>query len=180
MGAPDLDGHRLHFLDEGEWAPLLLLHGNPTWSFLYRDVILRLRGRFRCVAPDHPSFGLSRPAPGCDFLPESHTRVVEWLAGVLGLEGFAVMGQDWGGPIGLWAAARNASRVKGVVLGNTWAWPVDDDPHFRRFCRLMGGPVGRWAILRFNAFVNRMVPAGVKRKGLDPRVRRRLEAAFPG
>jgi len=58
-----LDGVQLHYVDEGEGPPLLMLHGNPTWSFLYRDIILGLRDRFRCIAVDHPGFGLSAAPP---------------------------------------------------------------------------------------------------------------------
>jgi hypothetical protein len=59
-----IDGASVHYIDEGTGPPLLLLHGNPTWSFLYRDLIKGLRDRYRCIAPDHPGFGLSRAAAG--------------------------------------------------------------------------------------------------------------------
>lgn len=166
----DLDGAVLHYLDEGEGPALLLLHGNPTWSFLYRDVIRGLAGRFRCVALDYPGFGLSHAAAGYDFRPASHARVVERFVEALGLRDLTLVGQDWGGPIGLAVAARHAERMRALVLGNTWAWPVNGDPHFERFSWLMGGPVGRLAIRHFNAFVNLLVPAGVKRRRLAPDV----------
>jgi haloalkane dehalogenase len=67
----DLDGCRVHYVDEGEGAPLLLLHGNPTWSFLYRDIIGGLRNRFRCVALDYPGFGLSGAREGYGYTPRS-------------------------------------------------------------------------------------------------------------
>ena len=66
-----VNGARVHYVAEGDGPPLLLLHGNPTWSFLYRDLILGLRDRFRCVAPDHPGFGRSRPEPGYRYTPPS-------------------------------------------------------------------------------------------------------------
>lgn len=174
-----VDGHDVHYVDEGDGPPLLLLHGNPTWSFLYRNVIARLRRRFRCVAPDYPGFGLSRAAAGYDFLPASHARVVEAFVHALDLSGFAVMVQDWGGPIGLRLAARRAEAVRGLVIGNTWAWPIQGDPHFERFSRLMGGAVGRFAIRRLNAFVNVMIPVGVRRGRLPRRVMAAYRRPFP-
>ena len=81
----ELDGHLVHYVDEGDGPPLLLLNGNPSWSFGWRDVILGLRDTFRCVAPDYPGFGLSRAAPGYDYRPGSHSVVVERLVDHLGL-----------------------------------------------------------------------------------------------
>jgi len=175
----DLDGHRLHYVDEGSGPALLLLHGNPTWSFLYRDLIALLRPRFRCIALDYPGFGLSRAASGYDYLPASHARVVDGFVGALGLAGFSVMVQDWGGPIGLWVASQHAADVRGLVIGNTWAWPIDGDPHFERFSKMMGGAVGRFAIRYVNAFVNVMIPMGVKRKKLSPQVMAAYRNPFP-
>jgi len=174
----DVEGHAVHYVDEGSGPPLLMLHGNPTWSFLYRTLILRLRDRFRCVALDYPGFGLSRAAPGYDFLPASHARLVEAAIDRLGLDGFTPVVQDWGGPIGLWVAGRHPEQVRALVVGNTWAWPVVDTPHFERFSKAMGGPLGRFAIRRFNAFVNVMIPVGTMRP-LDRRVLAAYRAPFP-
>ena len=73
----DVEGCRVHYVDEGDGPVLLLLHGNPTWSFLYRHLIGGLRDRFRCIAVDLPGFGLSRAAPGYGFTPAEHAGVVE-------------------------------------------------------------------------------------------------------
>ena len=96
----DVGGSRVHYVDEGTGPPLLLLHGNPTWSFLYRNIITGLRDRYRCVAVDHPGFGLSSPAPGYGFTPAEHAGVLEQLVERLDLSGVTMMVQDWGGPIG--------------------------------------------------------------------------------
>lgn len=160
----EIDGHRVHYVDEGDGPTLLLLHGNPTWSFVYRDVILRLRDRFRCIALDYPGFGLSDAAPGYRYLPEEHAGVVAAFVERLGLGGVTLVVQDWGGPIGLSAAARSPERFASLVVGNTWAWPVDGDRHFVLFSHLMGGVVGRELIRRLNLFVNVMIPAGHKRR----------------
>lgn len=162
----ELDGHLVHWVDEGEGPTLLLLHGNPTWSFLYRHLIARLKDRFRCVALDYPGFGLSVARPGYDHLPASHLAVVERFVDAIGLQDFTPFVQDWAGAIGLGLAGRRPERIRALVIGNTMAWPVNDDPHFVRFSRLMGGPIGGFAIRHFNAFVNVMIPAGTKRRSL--------------
>jgi haloalkane dehalogenase len=158
----DLEGHRVHYVDEGVGPPLLLVHGNPTWSFLYRHLILSLRGRFRCVAPDFPGFGLSRARPGYDFRAASHADAIAAFTRRLDLRGAIAFGQDWGGPIMFDVAARQPERFRGFVIGNTWAWPLDGDRHFEWFARLLGGKVSGQAIRWFNAFVNLMIPLGTR------------------
>jgi len=159
----EIEGHRIHYVDEGQGPTLLLLHGNPTWSFLYRHVIAGLRDRFRCVALDYPGFGLSCAAAGYDFKPASHARVVEAFVEALGLEDLTLMVQDWGGPIGLWVAGRHPERVSRLVIGNAWGWPIQGDRHFERFSALLGGPLGGFLIRHLNLFVNRLIPAGTPR-----------------
>ena len=175
----DIEGVRVHYVDEGSGPPLLLLHGNPTWSFLYRDVIGGLRDRFRCIAPDHPGFGLSRPAPaGYGFTPAEHAHVLERLIERLELRGITMMVQDWGGPIGFAVAARRPDRFAAFVIGNTWAWPKED-LGTQVFSRLLGGPIGRYLILRRNFFVERIIPGGVKRKRVSESVLDAYRAPFP-
>ncbi len=90
----DVDGARVHYVDEGAGPPLLLLHGNPTWSFLYREIIRGLRDRFRCIAPDYPGFGLSQPPPGYGFTAAEHAAVIERFVSELDLTGVTMMVQD--------------------------------------------------------------------------------------
>ena len=174
----DVDGCRLHYIDEGRGPVLLLLHGNPTWSFLYRHLVARLNRRFRCVALDYPGFGLSSSRPGYGFTPAEHAAVVEHFVAELGLDSFTPVLHDWGGPIGLAVAGRHPERVRALVITNTFAWPVDGDRHFELFSRLMGGAAGRLAIRRANAFVNVMVPAGTRRR-LSPAEMAHYRAPFP-
>ena len=111
----DVDGCRVHYVDEGEGPVLLLLHGNPTWSFLYRHLIGRLRRRFRCIALDFPGFGLSRARPGYGFTPAEHASVVERFVAELALASYTPVVHDWGGPIGLAVASRHPDRIRAVV-----------------------------------------------------------------
>ena len=155
-----LSGARVHYLDEGQGPILLMLHGNPTWSFLYRHIVKALRGSFRCIALDYPGFGLSEAPEGYDFKPASHARIVEEFVETLDLKDVTLVVQDWGGPIGMWVATQRPERFSRLVIGNTWAWPADGEKHFERFSGLLGGPIGGFLIRHFNVFVNRFIPAG--------------------
>jgi haloalkane dehalogenase len=174
----DVGGARLHLVDEGTGPPLLLLHGNPTWSFLYRDVIVGLRDRFRCLAVDLPGFGLSQPPAGFGFTAAEHASVIGELVGRLDLTGVTMMVQDWGGPIGFDVATRSPERFRAFVLGNTWAWPKSD-PRTQLFSRLLGGPVGRRLIANRNLFVERVLPAGVRKRPLPDAVMDAYRGPFP-
>jgi haloalkane dehalogenase len=154
---------RIHYIDEGNGPPILLCHGNPTWSFLYRDIVLALRDRFRCVAPDYLGFGLSERPEGFGYKIDEHARVVGEFVDHLGLDGYLTMGQDWGGPIGMSVAVERAGRVRGVVLGNTWFWPTDELTT-KIFSRVMSSPPMQWAILQRNFFVERLIPAATERR----------------
>ena len=160
-------GGWIHYVDEGCGRPLLLLHGNPTWCFLYRHLIPRLKGNFRCIAPDFPGFGLSTSAAGYNFKPASHTEVIEAFVTSLDLQDAIVMVQDWGGPIGLTAVADDPSRFSGLVIGNTFAWPVRGDPLSERFSALMGGAVARRLNWLFNMFPRLLLSKGVRRNRLS-------------
>ena len=154
-----LDGNTVHYVDEGSGPTLLFLHGNPTWSFEYRDVIRALRDRFRCVALDYPGFGLSSPRPDYRYLPEEHARVVTAFVDRLALSEVTLVGHDWGGPIGIAAVQQRPAAFEGLVLSNTWAWPVGD-LHIQALSHLFGNPLGRLLVRQFTLFVNAMIPVG--------------------
>ena len=158
---------RLHYIREGRGPTLLFLHGNPTWSFLYRNIIRDLRDTYDCIALDLPGFGLSAPPEGYGFTPEEHATVVAQFLEQTGIQDACLIAHDWGGPIGLWAMQNTENRITGFCLGNTWAWPVNGIFHFEWFARLMGGAIGRWANERHALFVNRVIPASMKRGAPD-------------
>ena len=143
-------GAEIHYIDEGTGPIILMLHGNPTWSFLYRKMILKLRDRFRCIALDYPGFGLSTAPEGYDFLPSTHSQVLVDVVKKLDLVDFILVMQDWGGPIGLALAEHCPERIRGMILGNTWAWSLKGQFRFEVFSWLMGGPIGRQMAQSFN------------------------------
>lgn len=162
-----LDGSVVHYVDEGLGPTLLMLHGNPVWSFVYREVIVALRDRFRCVALDFPGFGLSTGAPGYRYLADDHAELLVRFLDRLDLTHLTLVGHNWGGPFGLYAAQQRPERFERLVLSNTWAWPLNGDLSSEVFSRAMGNPLGRALIMRFNLLVNHFIPSAHKRRKLS-------------
>ncbi|MGE0220981.1 alpha/beta fold hydrolase [Mycolicibacterium sp.] len=186
----EINGHRVHYVDEGSGPTLLFLHGNPTWSFDYSKVIDSLRSEFRCIAVDYPGFGLSVPAQGYRYLPAEHAQVITGFVDALALTGVTLVAHDWGGPIGLATVQQRRDVFDRLVLTNTWAWPYDA-PLIQVMSYVMGSPIGRLLIRQLNLFVNVMIPIGHRltkptsdqmahyQKALDSHARREGCAVFP-
>ncbi len=168
---------RIHYIDEGEGDPILFLHGNPTWSFLYRGLVIRLRKHFRCVAPDLPGFGLSDHPLDYRYTPEEHAKTITEFARSLDLENLTIMGHDWGGPIGMKVAVEEPDRLRALVMGNTWYWPTTA-LHLRAFSWVMSTGYMQGMIHKKNFFVQRIIPLGVKHP-LAPEVLQHYQGPFP-
>jgi len=165
----DIGGARVHYIDEDAGPVFLGLHGNPTWSFLYRHIVAGLKDRFRCVALDSPGFGLSSAPAGYGYTIAEHARVVERFVDQLGLREVTLMVQDWGGPIGMWVATRHPEWFRAFVIGNTWAWPVRGDRRIEWFAKLMGSArLGGLLVKLADVFVTVFMRAGIKRRKLTP------------
>jgi haloalkane dehalogenase len=140
---------RLHYVDEGRGAPIVMVHGTPTWSFLYRHLVKALRDRYRCVVPDHLGFGLSDRPVGWSYRPQDQARNLARFVASLGLRDITLVVHDFGGPIGLAYALEHPENVRRLVLFNTWMWSFADDRRVRLFGRLLGGRLGRVLYERF-------------------------------
>lgn len=152
----DSSAGRVHYIDEGTGPPIVFCHGSPTWSFLYRHIVKGLRGRYRCIAVDYLGFGLSERPAGFGYTIAEHTAVLGELIDHLRLDDFVLMGQDWGGPIGLGAATTRADRVRGIVLGNTAFWPIAR-PVNRAFSVIMSSRPMQRRILEQNLLVEQFL-----------------------
>jgi haloalkane dehalogenase len=161
-----LPAGEMHYVDEGEGDPILLVHGTPTWSFEYRHVIAALSTHHRCIAPDHLGFGLSERPAGFAYTPEAHAAVLGEFVDRLGLDRFTLVVHDFGGPIGLPLALRPSSPVDRLVILNSFAWPLDDDPAMKRAAKMAGGALGRFLYKYFNASQQLIMPSayGDKKK----------------
>jgi haloalkane dehalogenase len=115
-----IDGIRLHYVDEGSGPPILLVHGQPTWSYLYRKMIRPLvAAGYRCIAPDLMGFGLSdKPTDESAYTLGRHVELVTGLVEKLQLAGVTIVGQDWGGPVGLRYAIDHQDNVRSLVILN--------------------------------------------------------------
>jgi haloalkane dehalogenase len=170
----------LRYVDEGEGPSVVLVHGTPTWSFLYRGLVRRLAARHRVVAPDHLGFGLSDKPSGAAYRPADHARRLGALIDSLDLRDLTLVVHDFGGPIGLWYAIERPERVARLVVLNSWLWPLDADPRIARAGRIVGGPVGRLLYTRLNASPRWLLPAGfADRAALTPALHRHYLAPFP-
>ncbi|WP_197040115.1 alpha/beta fold hydrolase [Mycobacterium sp. URHB0044] len=157
------DGH-IHYVDEGDGPTVLLLHGNPTWSYLYRNVIKELSSECRLVALDYPGFGMSKAPTGYGYTPQEHSEMLFEFITHLDLTNFVMVVQDWGGPIGMSYVVKHQDNIRGVVLMNTWAWP-STLPKVRLFSLAMGGwPIGYWLQTKMNFFAKTILPAGIFHK----------------
>jgi len=153
----DLKDGRMHYVDDGAGTPVLFVHGTPTWSFEYRHVIRATMDSCRCIAPDHLGFGLSDRPSGASYTPEAHAARLREFVDKLGLDRFALVVHDYGGPIGLPLALDG--RVTKLVMLNTWMWPFDDDKEMANRARLAGGALGRWMYRRLNASLRMIMPS---------------------
>jgi pimeloyl-ACP methyl ester carboxylesterase len=154
----ELDGQRLHYLDEGprDAPPVLMLHGNPTWSFYYRNLVLALRGQFRCIVPDHLGCGLSDKPGESDYDYRLKSRVADLTALLSHLDlkqPLSLVAHDWGGMIGFAWATAHPEQVEKMVVLNTAAFPLPEDKKMPPALSLVRDTAfGAFLVKRFNAF----------------------------
>jgi cis-3-alkyl-4-acyloxetan-2-one decarboxylase len=171
----------LHYVDEGPPGapPLLFLHGNPTWSYLWRRPLAELSAAgHRCVAYDHMGFGRSeKPRRMSAYTLERHVENALAVIDELDLRDVTLVAHDWGGPIGLGAMLERSDRLRSLVLMNTWAWELPSWlPPFIREFRTEG--LGEILALGGNLFVE-SIPGGMARRDPDPVMMDAYRAPFP-
>src|SRR5436309_5478203 len=171
MPSLDVDGLRMHYVDEGEGSAVLLLHGEPTSSYLWRNIIPQLPGRK--VAPDLLGFGESdKPEEIGWYSYDRHVNSISRLVAELDVNDVALVVHDWGGPIGLRFAVEQPDRVARLVVLNTAIGggraPSETWLRFREAVRSAGGELD----------IGRLVAAGTS-QGLDDDVRAQYDACFP-
>jgi haloalkane dehalogenase len=142
----------MSYVDEGTGEPLVMIHGNPSWSFEFRALIKHFSKNHRCLTPDHIGFGLSDKPMDWGYLPEQHAENLATFLESIDLENITLVVSDWGGPIGLSFAIQHPERIKNIIITNTWMWSVKNDWYYQGFSGFVGGPIGRWLIRRYNFF----------------------------
>ena len=174
------DDVRLHYVEEGQGPPVLLLHGNPTWSYLYRRFLPPLaRAGFRAIAPDHMGFGRSdRPHGHARYTMRSHVENLLAFIRGLDLSDITLVMQDWGGPIGFGTAVREPDRIARLVIMNTGVgvFPSGTPMPFHEPFRQKG--LGEMLALGSNLFVEAMF-GGMRPEHATPLVAEAYRAPFP-
>ncbi len=175
----DLPMGRMHYIDVGQGETIVLVHGNPSWSFVYRNIVKSLSGQYRCVAFDHIGFGLSDKPYDWSYRPADHAENLRTAIERLALQNITLVVQDWGGPIGLSYAVTHPQNVARILIMNTWMWSVKNDWYYWGFSKFMGGPIGRYLIRHHNFFARTVVRAvtGDKSK-LPPDIHRHYTEAL--
>ena len=174
----EIDGVRIHYVDEGSGPPIVMFHGQPTWSYLYRKMIPPLvAAGYRCVAPDLMGFGLSdKPTKESVYTLQRHVELVTGLIEKLGLQGITTVGQDWGGPIGLRYAIDHRDNVRALVILNTLVRPMKIPLFFKVMFRSSG--FSSFLVRRVDLFRKMMFRVGFKRP-LDSRAREQYKMPHP-
>jgi len=174
-------GAKMHYLDEGAGSPVVMVHGNPSWSFYYRNLVLALKSGNRVIAPDHIGCGLS-DKPGDDqyeYTLESRVDDLEFLLDCLGVnKEITLVVHDWGGMIGLAYATRHPARIEKLVILNTGAFFLPDGKSFPPALQLARTPLGAVLIRGFNAFARATAWVGCKRRKMNCELRRAYAAPY--
>ncbi|MCA1844098.1 MAG: alpha/beta fold hydrolase [Actinobacteria bacterium] len=173
----DVDGQTVHYVDEGSGATLLFVHAGPAWSFIFRDLIARLRHDFRCVACDFPGSGLSPARPGEQPTMAASARLLERFTETLELDRVTLVVHDVGGPVALATAARHPERVAGLAVAESFGWSLGDEN--RRVARALW-VVSRRPVRWLNTVTNIVATLTASRYGAGRRLDRAGRAAFLG
>ncbi|MCB0642400.1 MAG: alpha/beta fold hydrolase [Phaeodactylibacter sp.] len=176
-----IGGHRYHYVDEGTGDPVVLLHGNPSWSIYYRELIQKLSLHYRCLAPDHIGMGLSDKPGDAAYSYTLSQRVKdleEFLAAKGISEGITLVVHDWGGVIGMSYARRHPAAIKKIVLLNTSAFHLPETKPLPMMLRLTRTWLGAFFVRGFNAFSGGATRVGVRRKQMSRALRRAYTAPY--
>ena len=174
------DDVRLHYVEEGAGDPVLMLHGNPTWSYLYRRFLPPLSDAgFRAIAVDHMGFGRSdRPAGHERYTLRSHVDNLLAFIRELDLRDITLVTQDWGGPIGFGAAVEEPDRIARLVVMNTWAFVIPPGMRLPFHEPFLQRGLGEMLCLGANLFMEGMF-AGMRPESATPIVATAYRAPFP-
>lgn len=174
-------GHQYHYVEEGEGDPVVMLHGNPTWSFYYRELIQKLSPHYHCLAPDHIGMGLSDKPGDADYeytFPQRVQDLEDFLAAKGITENITLIMHDWGGPIGMSFARNHPEAIKKIVLLNTAAFHLPESKPFPGLLRLARTLFGALFVRAFNAFSVVAAMIGVKRTKMSREVRKAYLAPY--
>jgi len=145
-----LEEGNIHYVDEGSGDIIVFVHGTPTWSFLYRNIIKGLSSDYRCIAMDHLGFGLSDKPKLFSGAPQDHAKNLSEFFRKLNLKDITLVVHDFGGPIGLAAGIDNQTRIKKIVLMNSFLWATKNDENANKIDKIVNSWLGKFLYLNMN------------------------------
>lgn len=152
-----LEAGRMHYIDEGEGTPIVMVHGTPSWSFLYRNLVKVLRKNYRCIAMDMLGFGLSDKPDNWSYKPRAHAANFEQLMEHLQLKDITLLVHDFGAPVGLAYAIKHPENVNNIVMLNSWTWSLCKHQTFTTASKYLVGPLGRFILSKLNVSIETLI-----------------------
>lgn len=180
----DINGYKIHYVEEGQGDPILFIHGNPTSSYLWRNIlpkVARETGR-RGIALDLLGFGKSDKPDDVEYTVRLHYKILEAFIEKLGLKNLVLVLHDWGGPLGTYYAVHHPGNIQGIALMETFLWNMawEDFGSFKAGFKLFRSPVGYLMNQVMNVFVNKLLPGAVLNKeNMTDEVMGHYRAPFP-
>ncbi len=175
----EINGHTIHYIDEGKGENLLFVHGTPSWSFDFRNVIKNLSPNHRCVAFDHLGFGLSDKPASVEYSIHLHCRNLEAFVEKLELDNLILVLHDFGGPLGFHFAQKYPHKVKGIIVLNSWMWSSENDPVYRRLKGILKSPLMPVLYKYFNFSARYLMPKSFGEVKLSGRILKQYIKPFP-
>jgi haloalkane dehalogenase len=169
---------KMHYVDVGEGPPIVMIHGTPVWSFLYRNLIKALRKRYRCIAMDMIGFGLSDKPKDWSYKPRAHAANFEQLMKHLQLENITLLVHDFGAPIGLSYAIRHPDKVNSIVMLNSWTWSLSKHQTFSKTSKYLVGPLGKFLHSKLNVSAHTLIEELFKEKEMPEPIRQHYVKAL--
>jgi pimeloyl-ACP methyl ester carboxylesterase len=175
-----INGQELHYIDEGEGETLLFIHGTPSWSFDFRNIIKALRTQYRCIAIDHIGFGLSDKPRNYDYSTQNHSKTLEKFILKMQLSDITMVLHDFGGPIGLNFAMQYPYKIKNLVIMNSWLWNSRTDPDFIKLSKILKSPLLPFLYLYLNFSAKFILPRAFGNKKIPGKILKQFTSPFPG
>lgn len=174
----EINGQKMHYIDEGDGNVILYIHGTPSWSFDFRKVIQKLKSGSRCIAIDHIGFGLSDKPENYDYSTINHALTLEKFIQHMQLENITLVLHDFGGPIGFHYAINHPEKVKSIVVLNSWLWSSEDDPEFKKASKILQNPLLPFLYKRLNISPRFILPKSFGDKKLSKKTVKQYTKPF--
>ncbi len=173
-----VNGQNLHYIDEGKGDTILFIHGTPSWSFDYRNVVKALSKQYRCIAIDHIGFGLSDKPEHYDYSTINHSLTLERFVAAKQLENITLVVHDFGGPIGMNFAINNPEKVNRIVVLNSWLWSSEHQPEYIKLRKVLKSPFLPFLYRHLNFSARFVLPSSFGTRKLDGKLLKQYTGPF--